>query len=425
MVEHAQRPDSGAREHASVTMQSVSHSLRRAGWGIADQAFSSGTNFALGVLIARTVDLASFGAFSLAFAAYTLLLSVMRGYPMDPLAIRYAAAAAPAFRRAASAATGTVIFVGVVAGAASIVGGALTSGSFSEALLALGVTFPGLLLQDAWRSTFFASGQGRLAFLNDCVWAAIEFPALALVILTGHGSVFWAVLAWGGSATVAALAGIAQASVVPQPWLTRSWWREHTDLGPRFIAEAMGRVIAGQIHLYGVGLVAGLTTVGALRAGQLLFGPVQVVSFGISMIGVPEASRALSISLSRLVRVAIAISGGLLVVALSWGIAVFILPDELGRLLLRGAWDPAHALAAPFFVYYGALTLTYGSGMAIRSLADCRTKPSRDRRDVDPHDRARHHRRRSLGSSRIRVGTRVRRVCGSRRVGVRGAGRSG
>jgi len=45
---------------------------RRAGWGLADQAFSSLTNFAVGLLIARTVGPADFGAFSLAFALYNV-----------------------------------------------------------------------------------------------------------------------------------------------------------------------------------------------------------------------------------------------------------------------------------------------------------------------------------------------------------------
>jgi O-antigen/teichoic acid export membrane protein len=347
----------------------VSHSLRRAGWGIADQAFSSGTNFALGVLVARTVDLESFGAFSLAFAAYLLFLSVMRSYPMDPLAIRYAAAPGPLFRRAAAAATGTVVLVGVVAGAGFIVVGLATGGAFSQALIALGLTLPGLLLQDAWRSTFFASGRGQHAFFNDFVWAILEFPALGFIIITGGNSVFWPVLAWGGSATVAALVGIVQSSVIPQPWLTRAWWREHIDLGPRFIAETTGRVIAGQIQLYGVGFVAGLSTVGALRAGQLLYGPIQVVNYGIDMIGVPEGARALATSIRRLDRVATIISGSLLAVALGWGIVVLAAPADLGRLVLRDAWDPAHALAVPFFVYYCALGITYGPGLAIRSLA--------------------------------------------------------
>lgn len=346
--------------------------VRRAGWGIADQAFSSLTNFALGVLVARTVDLASFGAFSLAFAAYLLVVSVTRGYPMDPLAIRYAAATPVAFRHAASAATGTVVVVGCVCGIALVGIGLATSGSFSESLLALGITFPGLLLQDAWRSTFFASGRGQHSFLNDVIWAAVEFPLLGVIVATGGRSVFWPVLVWGGSATFAALVGIVQASVVPRPWLALTWWREHTDLGLRFIAEALVRVVSSQIQLYGVGFVAGLTAVGALRAGQLLFGPVQVLSFGISMMAVPEGARALAISLDQLRRVAFAISGGLVLAALGWGVVVLFLPSELGNLLLRGAWKPAHSLSLPIMLATLGGTLTFGAGAAIRSLAAAR-----------------------------------------------------
>ena len=63
----------------------------RAGWGLIDQVFSSLTNFALGIVVARTVPIAEFGAFSLAFAAYLLAVNMTRAFPMQPLAIRYSA----------------------------------------------------------------------------------------------------------------------------------------------------------------------------------------------------------------------------------------------------------------------------------------------------------------------------------------------
>lgn len=346
-----------------------SASLRRAGWAVADQAFSSGTNFALSVLVARTVDLAAFGAFSLAFAAYTTIVTITRAYPMDPLAIRYAGASPNSFQRAASAATGTVVLVGTISGALLLAIGLATTGPFSQALLALGISLPGLLLQDAWRSTFFAGGRGRLAFLNDFVWAAVEFPALSLLIISGGASVFWAVLAWGGSATVAALVGILQARSVPRPWLLVGWWREHVDLGPRFIAEALTRVASGQIQLYGVGLVAGLAAVGALRAGQLLFGPVQVVWFGVAMMAVPEGARALAVSLGRLRRLSLIISAGLTAASAAWGLVVLLIPASLGALLLRGAWPPAHALILPILLGSLANMMSIGAVAGVRSLA--------------------------------------------------------
>ena len=56
-----------------------------AGWAIADQAFSSLTNFALGLVVERETDAAGFGAFSLGFAG--------RGDCAGPGPLRRAAAA--------------------------------------------------------------------------------------------------------------------------------------------------------------------------------------------------------------------------------------------------------------------------------------------------------------------------------------------
>ena len=47
------------------------------------------------------------------------------------------------------------------------------------AFLALGLILPGLLLQDSWRYSFFALGQGSKAFVNDTVWTLTLVPAAA------------------------------------------------------------------------------------------------------------------------------------------------------------------------------------------------------------------------------------------------------
>jgi O-antigen/teichoic acid export membrane protein len=50
----------------------------RAGWGLLDQIASSGTNVAIGVIVARTLPIEDFGAFSIAFrvASTTTLTAV-------------------------------------------------------------------------------------------------------------------------------------------------------------------------------------------------------------------------------------------------------------------------------------------------------------------------------------------------------------
>ncbi len=343
--------------------------LRRAGWGLGDQALSSLTNFALGVLIARTVGVEQFGAFSLAFAAYLLVLSVCRAYPMEPLPIRYSSAPQAAFRQAVAASVGSVLAISLATSIILAVIGALTGGAVSQALLALAVTLPGLLVQDAWRSVFFAWRRGRSAFLNDLLWAVVMFPALFVIIKSGDHSVFWPTLVWGASATVAALAGIIQSGIIPQPLRTRAWWHEHIDLGPRFITEVIARTAGGQLSTYGIGLAAGLAAVGALRAAQLIVGPIQVLFLGIGLMAVPEGVRALDHSLGRLRRLAVVMSAALVVFTVAWGVIALLVPEWLGVAILGATWDPARAVLVPVVVAQIGSVATAGPGMGLRSLA--------------------------------------------------------
>jgi O-antigen/teichoic acid export membrane protein len=346
--------------------------LRRAGWGLADQSFSSLTNFALGLIVVRSVDLADFGAFSLALAAYFFAVSVSRTYPMDPFVIRYGRAPATVFRHAAGAATGTALGAGLVGGVVLLGCGALVGGGVGVVFVGLGVALPGLLLQDAWRSVFFAAGRGRSAFINDAVWALVEFPALAIVIVSGNHTVVWPVVAWGGGATVAAVLGVWQSGVVPRPDRAREWWRGQIDIGPRFLAEAVGRLTASQLVVYGVGAVSGLAAVGALRAGWLLLGPVQVVSMGISIMSVPEGVRALGVSVHRLDRTAAVISLGLSAAVVAWVVFVLAIPASVGAVLLRASWMPAHALVLPLALASLGYMLSAGPQMGLRALAAAR-----------------------------------------------------
>ena len=344
----------------------------RAGWGLIDQAFSSLTNFALGIIVARTVPIAEFGAFSLAFAAYLLAVNLTRAFPMQPLAIRYSAATADAWRRGSAAALGSVLLVGLVGGLAFVPLGLLLGGTIGLAFVALGLTLPGLLLQDGWRSAFFAAGQGSKAFRNDLVWACTLFPWLGLIAATGQTSIFWLTVAWGGAATIAAVVGLIQTGIRPQPLMARSWWREHRDLGPRYLTEAVVSTGANQAAMYGVGIVAGLSAVGAVRAGLLLFGPLQILLAGISLMVVPEGVRALQHSVGRLGRGAVVLSVGLAAIALIWGIMLQLIPEPVGHVLLGDTWDAAKPLFGPLTLAYAGLMGGIGAAIVLRALANAR-----------------------------------------------------
>ena len=93
---------------------------RRFGWGLADQAVSSLTNFAVSLYVAHSLGLVQFGAFSLAYVTYSFILNASRGLATDPLLVRFSGAQQPAWRRAVGSCTGTALAVGLVGGAAML-----------------------------------------------------------------------------------------------------------------------------------------------------------------------------------------------------------------------------------------------------------------------------------------------------------------
>ncbi|HEV2085227.1 MAG TPA: hypothetical protein VGR09_09095, partial [Gemmatimonadales bacterium] len=128
--------------------------FRHGGWGVADQAFSSLTNFMVGIMVARSLGPVQFGAFGIAFATYGLALGLSSSLAAQPLLVRFSATPDHVWRPAAASATGTALSMGALVGVICLVVSLVVPGPLSGAYLALGLTLPGLLLQDSWRLAF-------------------------------------------------------------------------------------------------------------------------------------------------------------------------------------------------------------------------------------------------------------------------------
>ncbi len=245
--------------------------------------------------------------------------------------------------------TGTAAVVGLATGACVLAAAALLGGAVRSAFLALGLTLPGLLLQDSWRYSFFALGRGSQAFLNDIVWAVTLLPALVLLRVTGHANVFWFVFAWGAAAAVAAAVGPLQARVIPRLSGTWEWVSRHRDLGPRYLAEGTSYSAAAQLRTYGIGLILGLAAVG-LRAGcRHADGPhSRSSSSGCpwSPFRRPPESCVARHGTCRCSACSSAVDSRC--VGLAWGVVLLVaLPRGLGDWLLGPIWRPTYPLVLP------------------------------------------------------------------------------
>lgn len=346
---------------------------RRAGWGLADQALSSLTNFALAILAAHESSPRTFGLFALVFATFGLALGACRAICCEPLAVRYSSSSTSDWRAGASMATGTALVMGVIIGVGCVILGLVIGGQARGLLVILGVSLPGLLLQDAWRYAFFSAGSGVRAFVNDAVCAVLLMSAIvAALMVQGHIAVGGLLALWGASAAVGAIVGVWQSRLIPSPLRFVSWWRRQADLATRFLAEFIGLTGEYQVMFYAIAVVTGLETVAAVRGGMLLLGPINILGFGAMIAGVPEAVRLLKGGARQLLMVSGTVSGGLAALTLLWACLILLLPARLGVAAIGSVWYTARPLIVPLALGLTMIGVVMGAVISLRALAAAR-----------------------------------------------------
>ncbi|MGW9029163.1 hypothetical protein ACWGQ5_34540 [Streptomyces sp. NPDC055722] len=342
----------------------------RLSWGLADQAASSVSNFVVGAYVARSLGVTAFGVFSLAWVTYGVVLNVSRGLATDPLVVRFNGVPEASWRGAVARSTGTALGVGIAVGAVCLVVGLGVGGREGPAFASLGVVLPALVLQDAWRFSFFAAGTGRKAFLNDVVWGIALVPAM--VVAAHVDSVAAFVLAWGASAAVAAGYGCLQSGIRPRMTEARGWLREQRDLGYRYLVENVSLSGASQLRAYGLGAIVGVSAVGAVRGAELLLGPFLAVLMGLSLVTVPEAARVLRQAPHRLRTFCLLLGGGQAAGALLWGSALLLVPGRLGEFVLGDVWHSASHLIVQITLSVAGAGLGTGAAAGLRALGAAR-----------------------------------------------------
>jgi O-antigen/teichoic acid export membrane protein len=360
---------------AALSWRMVRQASRRITWGIADQAMSSLTNFLLSIYVARTLGAAQFGAFSLAYVTYGLAINASRGLSIEPLLIRFSGTVLPTWRRATARSTGTALLVGLATGTCGLVAGRLVGGTTGLAFVALGLTLPGLMLQDSWRYAFFALGRGHHAFINDTIWAMILLPSLVLLRMSGHADVFWFIIAWGAGAAVGAVIAPLQARVVPSLPGAAGWLSQHRDLGPRYLLENTGGNAAGTVRTYMISYILGLTQLGYINlATNTLMGPLNIIFTGVSLITLPEAAKLLRRSPRHLPLFCAAVSTGLILLALVYAAVLLVaLPRGLGQLMLGpSVWPPVYPLVPIATLAVVSSCATTGALLGLHALGAAR-----------------------------------------------------
>ena len=340
--------------------------LRRTTVTIVDQALSSASNFGVALIVARTVSPGAFGAFGIAFTIYLVALGASRALASDPLSIRFSNCTSDTGRVAARSATGTSLVLGLAAGATCALASLLTPHALAPPLLALGLTLPGLLVQDTYRFVFISAAQPARARANAHIWVAAQVLLFGLLLSLGPASETTLLGAWGAAATIAALAAVLQARVRPSPRLCGSWFRSHRALSLPLLGDYATTTGTTYVVAFALAALGGLAAAGALRAAQVLTGPLNIVALGLVASTVSEGARLRGLAPHRVMSLLRSVSLVQAALCAVWGTILLAMPEDLGELVLGETWPRAEPVLAPMTAYLAASGLALGAICGLR-----------------------------------------------------------
>lgn len=325
--------------------------LQQGAWSLLGQAASSLSNLLVAVLVARVASPSEFGAFALVVAVYHLALRASRSAVSTPLLMFASRDDEANTRHQVTGSVGASLLMGSILGVPLIAAGMAFAGPVGHLPILLGLLLPTLLLQDAIRYAFIATGRARWSAVCDGSWLALQLLLSYAMSSLGLATVVAYTAAWAGAGAIAAFGGLLVLRVRPRLRRGREYLAQHKRILPALLADNTVADVMVQLTPFAVAAFAGLAAAGAVRAGLVLLGVVNLVILGLTPLLQLEASSIHRGDPDRDDRV-FAI-GAIIVGALSfaYGVILVFLPDRAGEALLGQTWSAASTLTLPLAIY--------------------------------------------------------------------------
>jgi len=295
-----------AAEHGSLLAggESVFAMFRK--WGakgglaVVDYGLISGSNFLLGILLARWLTPREYGAYALSFSFFilagffyqsllleplsvfsgTLFRDNIRGYLKTTLWIHWALSLAMCFALAAAAVV--TYFVG-------------HSPVLAIALAGMTIATPFILVHGLARRSFYLKLLPGPAAFGSIFYCVLVTGGVFVVFRLGSLSSFTAFLLMGFAALVTSVVMVLQLHAALEPATGRPklrvTWGKHWEYGRWALATCVVGWIPNYFYIPLVSSFSGMAAAGELRALMNLAGPVLQTCAALSMLFLPYAAR--------------------------------------------------------------------------------------------------------------------------------------
>lgn len=322
---------------------------------IVDQITSSLSNVVIAVAVAHSVSSEQYGIYAIAAGIYWVCLGSGRALIGELALIFWPELAQERGPRTGGLFTAGALVVGTLFGLPLAIVGVVIA---EPALWVIGVFMPVLLAQDSIRYVMFATRRPHLALVADCIWLIAVAAGIGVVTSTNVSFGLGDWLAWWSIG--AALSFVSVAVYTQTTPIFAGLQEVATNLRATAL-QLWGDFIvnqgAVQTVVFLLPLVASLQLLGALKAAQVAFGPVNNALNAGLLIAIPTAAalaRAGRFGQARALGVKLGVVG--LGIATMYTAALLVVPSSLGRTLFGATWSQASQL----LVYVG---LQYALGL--------------------------------------------------------------
>jgi O-antigen/teichoic acid export membrane protein len=335
-------------------------------FAIVDQGFISGSNFAMGILLARWLGAAQYGAYALAFAIFVLLSLVYQSLLLEPMSVF----GPSLYRDRLRAYTGTLVWIHIViaSGTFAVMGiAAWAMGYFprfcglAPALMGASIAAPCVLLFWLARRAYYLKLASSQAAVGGVLYSALLFGTLAIL---HHLNMISAMMAF----VVMAIAALAASIYLLLRFRPQLRWRnkpslqrvcrENWSYGRWALASAVFMWVPWNIFYTLVASFSGMADAGQLRA-LLNFALPMAQTFGaFSLLLLPHAACTLEEKGTNGVRT---ISGQItllfLVGSLIYWVPVCVFRHELLQVLYAGQYGTV----AAYIPWIGLASVLWGA----------------------------------------------------------------
>ena len=275
--------------------------VTKGGLAIVDQGLISGSNFLIGILLARWLMPEQYGAFALAFSVFLLLSYVYQSFLAEPQAVFSGSAYSRSLRGYLKTLLGihlilTCFGVVLLGGAAAIAAVLGQENGLPGALAGVAIASPCILFFWLMRRSFYmnmAPGRAAVgAFLYFVVVTAGLFVAYKKSLISPFSAyLLMAIAALGTGLYLLSQINKVLPPDTATPPTRREAWRKHWGYGKWALAVSVVTWIPYYMYYPLVSAFSGMAQAGQLRALMNLSLPMEQSYTALSILFLPYAAR--------------------------------------------------------------------------------------------------------------------------------------